>query len=73
MLDLAPWDGVHSRAAYLQELYGDPDGAIEFMERAAKVGSAKDPEPLAWCLVQWGISISIKGGWEKQKPLTAML
>jgi len=54
MLDLRPGMASYSRAAYLRELYGDPDGAIEFMERAAKVGSAKDPEPLAWCLVQLG-------------------
>ncbi len=54
MLDLRPGMASYSRAAYLRELYGDPDGAIEFMERAAKTGSAKDPEPLAWCLVQLG-------------------
>lgn len=54
MLDLRPGMASYSRASYLRELYGDPDGAIEFMERAVKIGSAKDPEPFAWCLVQLG-------------------
>ena len=54
MLDLRPGLASYSRAAYLLELYGDMDEAVTFMERAVKTGSARDPEPLAWCLVQLG-------------------
>ena len=54
MLDLRPGMASFSRAAYLRELYGDQDGAVELMEQAVKSGSARDPEPLAWCLVQLG-------------------
>jgi tetratricopeptide (TPR) repeat protein len=55
MLELRPGLPSFSRAAYLRELYGDPDGAIELMERAVQAGSVHDPEPLAWCLVQLGL------------------
>lgn len=54
MLDLRPGMASFSRAAYVRELYGDQDGAVELMEQAVKSGSARDPEPLAWCLVQLG-------------------
>jgi tetratricopeptide (TPR) repeat protein len=54
MLDLRPGLASYSRAAYLLELYGKSDEAIGFMERAVKAGGARDPEPLAWCLVQLG-------------------
>lgn len=54
MLELRPGLASYSRAAYLLELYGNVDEAIAFMERAVKVGSSQEPEPLAWCLVQLG-------------------
>lgn len=54
MLDLRPGLASYSRAAYLLELYGKQDEAVQFMEQAVKAGSASDPEPLAWCLVQLG-------------------
>ncbi len=54
MLDLRPGVASYSRAAYLRELYGDPVGAVVFMERAAQAADIKEPEPLAWCLVQLG-------------------
>ncbi|MBI3246464.1 MAG: tetratricopeptide repeat protein [Deltaproteobacteria bacterium] len=54
MLDLRPGLPSFSRAAYLRELYGDREGAVELMEQAVKSGSVRDPEPLAWCLVQLG-------------------
>lgn len=54
MLDLRPGLASYSRAAYLLELYGKPDEAVEFMERAVKAGSPHEPEPFAWCLVQLG-------------------
>jgi tetratricopeptide (TPR) repeat protein len=54
MLDLHPGLASYSRAAYLLELYGKSDEAVQFMERAVKAGSPYDPEPLAWCLVQLG-------------------
>jgi tetratricopeptide (TPR) repeat protein len=54
MLDLRPGLASYSRAAYLRELYGDWQGATELMTRAVQAGNARNPEPLAWCLVQLG-------------------
>jgi len=54
MLDLQPGLASYSRAAYLRELYGDLPGAAELMTWAVRAGSPRDPEPLAWCLVQLG-------------------
>src|SRR5262249_3264236 len=44
----------YSRAAYLRELYGDLQGATDLMTLAVQAGHPRDPEPLAWCLVQLG-------------------
>jgi tetratricopeptide (TPR) repeat protein len=54
MIDMRPDLGSYSRAAYLRELFGDPQGAVELMAMAVRAGSRRDPEPLAWCLVQLG-------------------
>ena len=43
----------YSRIAYVRELYGDPEGAIEAMEFAIAAGSAV-PENKAWAYVQLG-------------------
>ncbi|HJY85082.1 MAG TPA: tetratricopeptide repeat protein [Candidatus Binatia bacterium] len=54
MLGLQPGLASYSRAAYLRELYGDPQGATNLMTLAVQAGPPHDPEPLAWCLVQLG-------------------
>ena len=54
MVDLRPNLASYSRAAYMRELFGDPQGATELMAMAVRAGNGRDPEPLAWCLVQSG-------------------
>ncbi len=54
MIDLRPGLASYSRAAHLRALYGDPQGATELMAMAIRAGSRRDPETLAWCLVQFG-------------------
>src|SRR5262245_58840503 len=54
MVDLRPDLASYSRLSYLHELHGDLPGATDLMMRAVKAGSSRDPEPLAWCLVQLG-------------------
>lgn len=54
LLDLRPGLPAYTRVAYLRTLFGDRDGAIEMLERAARAGSGRDPEALAWTLVHLG-------------------
>ena len=54
MADLRPGLASYSRAAYMRELLGDPQGAAELMTLAVRAGSRQDPESLAWSLVQLG-------------------
>jgi tetratricopeptide (TPR) repeat protein len=53
MMDLRPGLNSYSRTAYLRELHGDVDGAIEVMQLAAEVGWPGD-EPTLWTTVQLG-------------------
>ena len=53
MVDARPGLPSYSRVAYLRWLLGDVDGAEEGMQLAASAGDARDPDPLAWILVQW--------------------
>ena len=55
MLDLRPGNspGV-SRAAYLRELFGDVDGALELMNMALQSTSPGEAEDAAWILSQIG-------------------
>jgi tetratricopeptide (TPR) repeat protein len=53
MIDMRPGLNSYSRTAYLRELYGDVDGAIEAMKMAADVGWPGD-EPTLWTTVQLG-------------------
>jgi tetratricopeptide (TPR) repeat protein len=53
MIDMRPDLNSYSRTAYLRELYGDVDGAIEAMRMAAEVGWPGD-EPTLWTTVQLG-------------------
>ncbi|MFB3906380.1 MAG: tetratricopeptide repeat protein [Acidobacteriota bacterium] len=53
MLDLRPGNvpGL-TRAAYLRELFGDIEGAIQFMEAAYQRTPGQESEDLAWILTQ---------------------
>ena len=53
MLDLRPGNspGI-TRAAYLRELFGDVDGALELMNMALQSTSPSDAEDAAWILTQ---------------------
>lgn len=53
MIDMRPGLNSYSRTAYVRELYGDVDGAIEAMQMAAEVGWPGD-EPTLWTTVQLG-------------------
>lgn len=55
MLDLRPGNtpGV-TRAAYLRELFGDVDGALELMNMALQSTSPGEAEDAAWILSQMG-------------------
>jgi tetratricopeptide (TPR) repeat protein len=55
MLDLRPGNlpGL-TRAAYLRELFGDPDGALELMNTALESTSPTEVEDAAWILTQMG-------------------
>lgn len=54
MVDLRPDTASYSRAAYIRELYGDPEGAIEAMNMALNAASSRDGEQQAWCRSQLG-------------------
>lgn len=53
MMDLRPGLNAYARVSYLRELMGDPDGAVEAMEMAVRVGGPNAGEA-AWCQVQLG-------------------
>ena len=54
MLDVRPGLPAYTRAAFLRTVFGDRPGAIELLARAARAGSPRDPESLAWTLVYLG-------------------
>jgi tetratricopeptide (TPR) repeat protein len=55
MLDLRPGNvPAFTRAAYLRELFGDPEGAIELMTKAYERTSPLEFEDRAWILTQVG-------------------
>ena len=53
MMDMRPGVNSYSRTAYLRELYGDVDGAIQAMQMAVNMGLPGD-EPTLWTMVQLG-------------------
>lgn len=53
MVNRRPDFAAYSRIAYLRELYGDPEGAIEAMDFAIEAG-ATAPENVAWAQAQVG-------------------
>ncbi|HEU0006842.1 MAG TPA: tetratricopeptide repeat protein, partial [Terriglobia bacterium] len=54
MVDLRPDVSSYTRAAYVRELFGDIEGAIEIMGRAVRAANSRDLEHSAWCRVQLG-------------------
>lgn len=62
MLDLDPGNvpGL-TRAAYLRELYGDLEGAIELMVASYDQLPPSEPEDRAWVLVQLGRLLKLTG------------
>lgn len=54
MVDLRPDVASYTRAAYVRELFGDMQGAIEIMGMAVRAASSRDHEHSAWCRVQLG-------------------
>ncbi len=54
MVDLRPDVASYTRAAYVRELFGDMEGAIEIMGMAVRAASSRDLEHNAWCRVQLG-------------------
>src|SRR5262245_46671691 len=54
MADLRPDVSSYTRAAYVRELFGDMEGAIEIMGMAVRAASSRDFEQNAWCRVQLG-------------------
>jgi tetratricopeptide (TPR) repeat protein len=53
MMNMRPGVNSYSRTAYLRELYGDVDGAIQAMQMATSMGVPGD-EPTLWTTVQLG-------------------
>lgn len=54
MVDLRPNMESYARVSYVRSLHGDPKGAIEAMQMAAKIADPIEKEPQAWCLVHLG-------------------
>jgi tetratricopeptide (TPR) repeat protein len=54
MVDLRPDVSSYTRAAYIRELYGDLEGAIQIMGMAVNAVSSRDLEHNAWCRTQLG-------------------
>ena len=54
MVDLRPNMESYARVSYVRSLHGDPKGAIEAMQTAAKIADPVNKEAQAWCLVHLG-------------------
>src|SRR5207245_10700323 len=69
-LDLRPGNlpGV-TRAAYLRELFGDVDGALELMDMAYQSTPPTETEDRAWILTQMGHLLIISGKTDKAEKL----
>lgn len=75
MLDLRPGNlpGT-TRAAYLRELFGDVDGALELMNMALQSTAPSEVEDAAWILSQIGhLNLSIDRTAEAEKSLQQVL
>ena len=61
MMDLRPSTASYSRAFYYRRLVGDTEGATHMMLKALDYVDFRDPENIAWCLVQLG-NLSLGSG-----------
>ena len=61
MVDLRPDAAAYSRVAYLRELHGDTEGAVEAMSVALKASDPRDPEAVTWARVQFGHALASLG------------
>jgi len=52
MVDLRPGPAAYSRVAYLREIRGDLDGAMQMMQMALSASDPRETEDRAWLLVQ---------------------
>ena len=55
LLSLRPGLAAYSRMAYILELKGKPDEALQAMKLAVDAAAGNDPQTLAWCLFQVGL------------------
>jgi tetratricopeptide (TPR) repeat protein len=54
MVDLQPGTPAYARVAYLRELHGEREGALQMMRLSARAASPAAPESRAWCWTQVG-------------------
>lgn len=75
MLDLRPGNlPALTRAAYLRELFGDVDGALELMNMALQSTSPSEVEDAAWILTQIAhLELSVGKTMEAEKNLQTAL
>ncbi|MFO0758581.1 MAG: tetratricopeptide repeat protein [Byssovorax sp.] len=64
MNDLKPSLPAYARASYLRWLRGDTASAKTIIRKAMDAGDPKDPEPLAWVLVQAALIFWHEGDYE---------
>jgi tetratricopeptide (TPR) repeat protein len=57
LVHLEPGTAAYARIAYLRELHGDPEGAVEAMRMAADAAAPDEPESQAWCRVYLGLEL----------------
>jgi tetratricopeptide (TPR) repeat protein len=61
MVNLRPDTAAYSRVAYLRELHGDTEGAIQAMRIAVRAADPRSPESGAWCRVHLGLELLNNG------------
>jgi len=73
MLDLRPGNlaGL-TRGAYLRELFGDLEGALDFMRAAYQRTPAAETEDRAWLLTQMGHLELLRGNLDAADPLLGL-
>jgi tetratricopeptide (TPR) repeat protein len=54
MMDLRPSAAAYGRAFYYRRITGDLEGATQMMIKAYQYSDFRDPENVAWCLLQLG-------------------
>lgn len=72
MLDLRPGNiPAFARAAYLRELFGDVEGAMQLMDAALERTAPNETEDRAWLLTQMAHLEIMRGGIERADQLLA--